>query len=77
MKNYRATKKKLQSKKWIERRLRRLYERSQELRTFEQFECEPFFRGLTVATKNREYYEKAEKKNNRQIKFLEEILNKK
>lgn len=66
-------KEKLKNKNWVNNKIQELLTFSNQLNTFKMFECSDFFRGYTVASRNRKWANKRELQINRQIVFLESL----
>jgi hypothetical protein len=66
--------KKLRNKKFVLRLLRRFGEEENRLNHFKKFECDDFFRGYTLATLNRQIYDREIKKLKRKTFILFKAL---
>lgn len=64
---------KLKNKDWVYNKITNLLNASEKLNNFKKFECSDFFRGYTVASRNRIWASKREIQINRQLKFLESL----
>lgn len=66
--------KKLQDKKWLEKKYERLADEAQSWDSFRQFKCNNFFVGYEKAEFNLRKYNKNIKRVERQIDFIKTLL---
>lgn len=62
------------SKEWLKNKLKSLIDETEEWHTFEQFDCDSFFKGDIAAERNKQIYHKNVNRIDRQIKFINELL---
>ena len=74
--SFRRMRKNLKNRKWVEKKLSKLFKEYRELDSFYHSECSDYFRGKpTKATEhNLEIYYKGNRKNARQMSFVNRML---
>ena len=70
----RKLRKKLENKKWLEKKYERLCSKAQTWHDFKEYHCEYFFVGSEKAEYNRRKYDKNMHRIERQINFIKSLL---